>query len=181
MNNQRTKKIVFTALFAALAFVATYVIVIPLPLGYFNAGDIIAILSGWLLGPIYGAIAAAIGGALADVLSGYVLYAPATLCIKACVAILAYFLFKILHKRLKKKYVFLSFGVSALVAESVMVLGYFLFDGVLYAFATAALSLLGNGMQGDLCAICATLLGVALDSIPFVKRTFSSMFSSDKF
>ena len=178
MKNQKTRKLVFTALFASLAFVATYVIVIPLPLGYFNAGDIIAILSGWLLGPIYGAIAAAIGGALADLLSGYVLYAPATLCIKACVAILAYFLFNVLHKNIKN--ILLCLAISALVAECVMVLGYFLFDGILYGFATATLSLLGNGMQGVLCGVCATLLGRAIEAIPLVKRIFSSIFFSDK-
>ena len=78
------------------------------------------------------------------------------------------------------KNILLCLAISALVAECAMVLGYFLFDGILYGFATATLSLFGNGMQGVLCGVCATLLGRAIEAIPLVKRIFSSIFFSDK-
>lgn len=48
------------------------------------------LLCGWLLGPIYGTIAAGLGPALADIFSGYVVYAPATFVIKALMALVAY-------------------------------------------------------------------------------------------
>ena len=73
---------------AALCCVATMIIKIPSPLkGYLNLGDCVVLLSGWLLGPAYGFAAAGIGSALADIFSGYVIYAPATFIIKGLMAI----------------------------------------------------------------------------------------------
>ena len=90
MKDNTTKKIVFAALLAALACVATMIIKIPTPLGgYIHAGDAVVVLAGFLLGPVWGALAAGLGSGLADVISGYVLYAPGTFVIKAVVALLA--------------------------------------------------------------------------------------------
>ena len=52
--NSNLKKIVMTALFAALACVATMSIRIPTPGtgGYIHPGDAIVILSGVVLGPV---------------------------------------------------------------------------------------------------------------------------------
>ena len=81
--NTGTKKIVTAALMAALACAATMMIKIPSPLkGYLNLGDCIVLVSGWMLSPAYAFFAAGFGSALADVFSGYVLYAPATFVIK---------------------------------------------------------------------------------------------------
>ena len=57
------KKIVMTALFAALACAATMAIRIPTPGtgGYIHPGDALVVLSGILLGPIYGGLAAGLG------------------------------------------------------------------------------------------------------------------------
>ena len=61
--------ICFTATFAALCCVCTF-IAVPLPFGYFNLGDVFVLLSAWLLGPVLGPLAAGVGTALADVLIG---------------------------------------------------------------------------------------------------------------
>ncbi len=85
---------VFCALLAALCYVATRVIQIPSPMsGYVNLGDSLVLLSGWMLGPWWGFCAAGIGSMLADVLSGYAYYAPATFLIKGVMALLAAVLF----------------------------------------------------------------------------------------
>ena len=56
------KHISFTGVFAALCFVATVIVKIPQPSGgYFNLGDAFVLLSGWFLGPAYGAVAAGLG------------------------------------------------------------------------------------------------------------------------
>ena len=61
MNNQKVRKLVLSALMAALVYVATSIIQIPSPVnGYVNLGDCFVLLSGWLLGPWYGAAAALI-------------------------------------------------------------------------------------------------------------------------
>ena len=101
MKNVTTKKLVLTALFMALTVVATMFIRVPLPLGYVNLGDAFVLLSVFILGPVYGTIAAGVGSALAD-LFGYITYAPGTLIIKTTMAIVAYLLYKLLLKATKK-------------------------------------------------------------------------------
>ena len=55
MSDKKVRKLVVSALMAALTYVATMVIRIPSPMdGYVNLGDCFVLLSGWLLGPWYG-------------------------------------------------------------------------------------------------------------------------------
>ena len=66
----KTKKIIITALFAALTCVATMIVKIPTPtMGYIHPGDAIVLLSGFILGPVYGGLAAGIGSAFSDLFS----------------------------------------------------------------------------------------------------------------
>ena len=88
MNSKKTKLITLTALLTAFTTVSTMIIRIPTPTkGYVNLGDCLVNISAWLLGPVYGAAAAGIGSALADVFSGYIVYALATLIIKGAMAV----------------------------------------------------------------------------------------------
>ena len=154
--NTRTKKIVMAALMAALACVATMIIKIPSPLkGYLNLGDCIVLFSGWMLSPIYGFLAAGLGSALADVFLGYVTYAPATFVIKGVMALVAFYGFKLLHNKLGD---LPSRIVSGIVAEIVMILGYFVFEGFLYGFIPSAVNIPANGVQG----IAGLIIGVVL-------------------
>ena len=68
------KKHITAALFAALTFAATMAVRIPTPgtSGYIHPGDALVILSGVILGPSSGFLAAGIGSALADLLGGVV-------------------------------------------------------------------------------------------------------------
>ena len=67
MNDKKIRKLVISALMAALVCVATMVIRIPTPTnGYVNLGDCFVLLSGWLLGPWWGGAAAGIGSMLTD-------------------------------------------------------------------------------------------------------------------
>ena len=157
--NTRTKKIVMAALMAALACVATMIIKIPSPLkGYLNLGDCIVLVSGWMLSPTYGFLAAGLGSALADVFSGYVTYAPATFVIKGVMALVAFYGFKLLHNKLGD---LPSRIVSGIVAEIVMILGYFVFEGFLYGFIPSAVNIPANGVQG----IAGLIIGVILMKI----------------
>ena len=95
----KTKKLVMAALLAALTCVTTMIITVPSPLkGYLNLGDSVVLLSGWLLSPAYGFLAAGLGSAMADIFSGYVIYAPATFVIKGLMAFVACIGFKLLSK-----------------------------------------------------------------------------------
>ncbi len=171
----KSKQIAFTAAFATLCFIGTYVTAIPFPvIGYFNLGDVFVLLSGWFLGPLYGGIAAAIGCALADVIAGFAVYVPATFIIKGADACVAYLIWAFVKTFIKKDGLdFLARILSAIVGEITMVLGYFLFEGLfLVGFLGACGSLFGNGMQGVLSVACATVLISALYPIKAVKKLF---------
>ena len=141
-----TQKIVIASMLAALCCVVTMIIKIPSPLkGYLNLGDSVVLLSGWLLSPAYGFAAAGIGSALADLFSGYVVYAPATFIIKGIMALIAYFCFKGMHNRLGNTP---SRIIGGVLAEIEMILGYFVFEGFLYGFAPSAVNIPANGAQG---------------------------------
>ncbi|MBE6795105.1 MAG: ECF transporter S component [Ruminococcaceae bacterium] len=144
--NSKTKKLVIASLMAAITCIATMIIHIPSPLkGYLNLGDCVVLLSGWMLSPVYGFFAAGLGSALADVFSGYALYAPATFIIKGVMALIAFYCFKLLHNKLSE----LSSGIiSGASAELFMVLGYFIFEGFLYGFLPSAVNILPNALQG---------------------------------
>ena len=166
------KDLAFTALFAALCCIGTLVIAIPLPNGYFNTGDVFVLLAGWLLGPI-GCVGAAIGSALADIISGYTLYAVPTFFIKGLDAFAAYMVWVFFKKLIKKESLdFLPRILSALVGESLMVAGYFLFEWVLYGFGGATLALVGNLTQG----VCATMCAVIIISILYPMKGTKNLF-----
>ena len=141
-----TQKIVTASMLAALCCVATMIIKIPSPLkGYVNLGDCIVLLSGWLLSPAYGFAAAGIGSALADVFAGYIIYAPATFIIKGIMAMIACFCFKGTHKKLGNAPARI---VGGILAETEMVLGYFIFEGFMYGFVPSAVNIPANAVQG---------------------------------
>ena len=129
----RMHRLCLAAILAALGCGATF-LHIPYPLGYLNLGDCIVLLSGLLLPPGWAMAAAGIGAALADLFLGYALYAPATLLIKAGMALVM----ALLCRKLRR----LRSLLGGIVAESWMVLGYFLYELLLYGAAPAAQSAL---------------------------------------
>lgn len=147
--NKKLAKTVMTALFMALCCAGT-LISIPSPAsqGYLNLGDCFVILSGWLLGPVYGFIAGGIGSAISDVVLGYASYAPATLIIKGLMALASYFIFRLLSGKQEKKNV-LPEIISAFIAEIIMIGGYYLYDSILSSNFIAPLAgIAGNSVQG---------------------------------
>lgn len=160
MNNvtqkNTTQRIVMAALLAALTCVATMIIKIPSPLkGYLNLGDCVVLLAGWMLSPTYGFLAAGLGSALADTFSGYVTYVPATFVIKGLMALIAFYGFKLLHSKLGN---ISSRIISGIVAEVVMVAGYFIFEGFLYGFGPSLVNIPANVIQGIAGLIIGTIL-----------------------
>ena len=159
MNDKKIKKLVLTALLAALACVATMVVQIPSPMqGYVNLGDCFVLLSGWLLGPWYGFAAGGIGSMLADILLGYAHYAPGTLVIKGLMAMAAALILKSMNG---SKAGYLAGGVAA---ECIMVLGYFGYASLLLGKGlAAAASIPGNIVQGVVGLVVGLMLVAVMD------------------
>lgn len=156
----KVKKLVLAALFAALAYCATLIIHIPSPIGgYLNLGDCIVLLAGWLLGPAYGAAAAGLGSALADLTLGYTSYIPGTFVIKALMAVVAYYAAKAVPGKTVVKSV-----ISGVLAEFVMVGGYFCFEATILGNGLgAAVGIASNLMQALAGIVCAVLIKLILD------------------
>lgn len=162
---KNVRKLAFSGLFAALTCIATLLIQITLPGGgYFNLGDCVVILSGVVLGPTYGFLAASIGSALADVFLGYMAYAPVTLLIKGVMACIVGLVYK---KTNKLVFVLLS----ALCAEAIMVLGYFLYEAILSGSFLAALSgVTGNLLQGGVGIVSSFVLITLITKNKFINK-----------
>ncbi len=155
----KVQKIVVAALLSALICVATMIIKIPTPLkGYVNAGDGFILLGASILSPAYAFLAGGLGSALADVLSGYSSYALATFVIKGLMALFAALILKKLKESNSKGILKI---IPALVAEIIMVLGYFVYEGFLYGFGPSAVNIIPNLFQGVAGIIIGlTLIGV---------------------
>lgn len=172
-----TRKLVTAALFAAICFGMT-MLSVPLPVvGYGNLGDCFVLLSGWLLGPLWGAVAAALGTALADVALGFGLYAPATFVIKALMAVAAYFVGLALtgHSVHMGRRI-LAHASAAVWGEIIMIGGYFAYECILYDAAAAAGSLVGNGIQ----AIAGIVLSTALVTVIRGNKALDRLFAGNK-
>ena len=169
MNNN-LKKLILAALFAALSCVATMSIRIPTPgtSGYIHPGDAIVILSGIILGPVWGFLAGGIGSALSDLIGGYFIYVPITFVIKGLVALAAGLLYQKIGKNQKSRYIAVILGG---VADIILVAGgYFVCEFFIYG-AGAAASIPANIIQGVGGLVISCILYPILISIPNVRQT----------
>ncbi len=153
------KKIVTASLLTALTFVGTMLIQIPTGTnGYIHIGDCFVILCGYMLGPVWGFLAAGVGSALTDITTSYIFWAPGTFVIKGAMAVIAYYLVRLITK-INRRSTLLSFTVASVIAELFMVAGYFFYAALILGEGLpAALSIPANLVQGAAGAIMSTLL-----------------------
>lgn len=128
--------------------------------GYWTIGDAAVYASAALLGGPLGALASALGSALADILAGQAIYAPASFVIKGLMALLTCFLLK---RGESRDWLYLVKIVG--IAGGMMTLLYFLYDLVLRGnYTMAALGLPFNLLQ----LIAGGVLGVPV--LKFLRR-----------
>lgn len=128
MNTPSTNQLVKTSAFVAIICLATFIFKIPSPTGgYIHLADGFVMLSGLLLGPWYGFLAAALGSSLADLLGGYVVYTVPTFIIKGFSSLVMYYLFHFLSKISKEKDI-IKLLLSGVGASIIILVGYFIVD-----------------------------------------------------
>lgn len=156
----KIRLITYGGILSAVIMLATYVIRVPIPnaYGYVNFGDGVIFATAAIIGP-FAAICAGLGSALADLIAGYTIYAPATFLIKGCMGFLTGLV-------LKKNPQLAWYILVALFAscEVIMIGGYFLFESVLYGVEAAVGALLANTIQG------AAGIAMGLVIVPLVRR-----------
>lgn len=162
METNKLRKLITAALMAALCCVATVAIHFPTPTGYIHPGDAFVLLSGVILGPIYGGLAAGIGSMFADIFVAYPYY-WVTLIIKALAAVVA----GLLYKKVRIKYVIV---LIAILGEVIVTLGYFLFEIPVYGLKTAIVDIPLNLIQNIFAIIISSLLYPLLYNVPQIRE-----------
>lgn len=118
------------AVFMGLTCIATMLIQIPIPLGYAHLGDSVILISAYFFGPLVGALAGGIGSALADLLTGFPIWALPTLLIKTLMPLIACGFFS--HKKTGSNIFSVSVLLGAVVTLLFMAAGYVVFGAFLY-------------------------------------------------
>jgi uncharacterized membrane protein len=167
MTSKKTLTLVMAALMASMTCIATKIIQFPSPIGgYIHLGDGLVLLSGIILGPLYGGAAAGIGSMFADLLGGYTQYAIATLIIKALAAIVGGFIYS---KFSSNKSV--AIILAGIFGGIIVTTGYFFFDSLILGYGvTAAANIPGNILQNVFGIIVSSLLLPILSTSPYVKN-----------
>lgn len=175
MTSQKVLKLVVASMFAALCCICTVIIKVPSIKGYIHLGDGMVILSGVLLGPIYGTAAAGIGSMFADLYAGYPMYAIPTLLIKATAALVAWLIFRGFRKVTNDKILrLISVSIGGVAAGVIVTTSYFLFDMTFMGLGLAAAGgIPGNLFQNIFGIIISTVMFPALYRIPAI-RNFSN-------
>jgi uncharacterized membrane protein len=142
-TTRKTIKIAMTGIAAAVIFAVTYFLRIPVPLpggAYINLGDSAIFFAAYLIGATPAGVAAAVGSGFADLAAGAPLYIPATFIIKGLMG----FLFGKIAEKSKS---FGRFIAAALLCGVVMVIGYFLYETIVFSGIYAASSIPFNLIQ----------------------------------
>ncbi len=178
---EKTDNLVLTALMTCLVCLATYALKIPNPLtqGYVHIGDTFIFMSVLVLGKKNGAIASAVGAAMADIMGGYAIFAIGTFFAKG---LMAFVMGLLIEKGYERTVVeghtkFLSFNAFEYMA---MVLGgltevaiYVVVNALVYGnFTIGLMSIPGNIGQFVVSMVIAVILTHALLKTP-VKRYFA--------
>lgn len=160
----KTKRVVLSALFAALIAAATLTLQVSVGYGYVHVGDSLIYLAAVLLPQPFAAISALAGGVLADLLCGAAVWAPFTAVIKA-LNTLPFLLAAKSDRILSVRAVTLS-----LVSGVITVVGYFLAEWLLYGLAAAAAGAVGSAVQAAVSTAAFAVAGLALDKFNFRNR-----------
>ena len=151
------------AVLTALTTVTTIMFTVPFPStqGYFNLGDALVMLSGFLLGPVGGFIAGGVGSATADLMVAPA-YAPLTFLTKGCEGMVVGWF----SSRTKKKSRISPWDILGVVLASVvMLLGYLLGEVLFlgYVWEAAILELITiNSIQVVVGSIVTITVGPAV-------------------
>ncbi len=168
MKSIRIQRLCQTAVLAAIIYVFTAYLHVPSFNGYTHVGDGFLYLAASILPTGYAAAAGAIGAGLADILSGYSMWAPATLIIKALTA--CFFTWKAPTFLCKHNY--LAILPSFLLCAG----GYYLYESVLTGnFIAPAAGITGYITQVVLSSVVYILLGKALDKAGVKQRLVSQL------
>ena len=158
MKNNKIKYMCIAGVLTALVFVVTANLHIPMYNGYIHFGDGIIYLAACLL-PLPYAVAVGAGGALlSDCLTGFAIWAPASVIIKA--------LTTLLFSSKKDTIINIRNSLVLLPAAILCAGGYYLYEALLYGnFVAPLASISSNIIQSIASSIVFVIAGIAMDKM----------------
>lgn len=162
-SSLKTRYLCLAAVFAAIIFLFTAYIHIPSYMGYIHVGDAFIYLAASMLPLPYAAAAGAIGAGLADVLSGYAIFAPGTIIIKGLTALC----FSAAAQKVITRRNLIGIVPSLIICVG----GYLAYETILTGQFGAALSgAPGNVVQVVASGVLYYALGTMMDKMQFKSR-----------
>ncbi len=165
MKKENIKLMCLTGIFTAIVYVFTAYLHIPSHTGYTHIGDGFIYLSACLLPVPYGMFVGAIGASLADCLTGYAIWAPATVIIKAL---------SVLFFTSKKEKIITARNIIGLVFASLLCMGgYYLYEALITgSFITPLMGIMGYITQSVLSSVLFVALGLVCDRLKIKEKLF---------
>ena len=163
MKNKHTRLMCISGILSGLVFVITAYLHIPTYNGYVHCGDGLIFLAACVLPMPYSIIVGALGAMLADLLTGFAIWAPGSMIIKGLLALL--FTCKS-NKILTKRNL-----VMLLPAALISAAGYYLYEALITGSFIASLSgIPGSIIQAVASSILFVVAGLAMDKYNIKKK-----------
>ncbi|MGN0624079.1 MAG: TIGR04002 family protein [Oscillospiraceae bacterium] len=168
-TDNKIKLLAVSGLFAALIYVVTAYIHIPTGVGYTHPGDGLIYLAASILPLPYAVAASAIGGALADGLTGFAIWMPATIVIKAVTALF--------FSNKKEKIISVRNIIGIIPSLILCVVGYSLYEGIVMSDSVSKAAIAAAFgqtpfycVQVGISTVLFVALGLAFDRIKLKKQ-----------
>ena len=158
MKKKNTRLLCMAAIFTALVFVVTAYLHIPTNNGYIHVGDGLIYLAACILPWPYAMAVGAGGALLADCLSGFAIWAPGSVIIKALTALL--------FTDKSKKIMSVRNQLVMLPASVICSGGYYLYESALYGNWIAPLAGIPASLtQSITSSVLFVVMGITFDKI----------------
>ncbi len=163
MKKNHTRLICISGIFSALVFVITAYLHIPTYNGYVHCGDGFIFIAACILPMPYSVIVGALGAMLADLLTGFAIWAPGSMIIKGLLAIL----FTCKAKKILTKRNLIMLLPAALISAA----GYYLYEALITGNLIASLAgIPASLVQAVASSIVFVALGAAMDKYNIKKK-----------
>lgn len=158
IKNSKIRLLCITGVFAALVFVVTAYLHIPTVNGYVHVGDGLIYLAACILPLPYAIAVGACGALLADCLTGYAIWAPCSVIVKAASAAL-------FSSRSRRIVCFRN--LAALLPAAILCIGgYYLYEALLYGnFVSPLAGMLASLTQAVASSALFIAAGLSVDKM----------------
>ncbi len=158
MKKESIKAMCLTSVFTAIIFIFTAYFHIPVHMGYTHLGDGFIYLAACILPLPYALFASACGALLADCLTGFAVFAPASVIIKALTVTFFY--------RKNQKIICTRNLLALIPSFFICVIGYYTYEVIITQnFISSISGVFGNIIQSIFSSSIFIFIGFTLDSV----------------